>query len=85
MAGWANETREFTEHRWILRQPVHPNDLTAALGAANRKWIGVEPSERSDITVRGEDDYIVVAFTAPRVTGKRESLAELFAPVEDDE
>lgn len=81
---WKSEKREYTEHRWVLRQPAHRSDVLNAIDAANRQWVSADPSGRSEITVHGEDDHIVIAFTAPRVTGKRESLSELFAPDEDN-
>ena len=82
MPAWSTETREFTEHRWLVRQPAHYTEVASAIDAAGYAWEQVSyTTGRSDITVRGEDDHVVVSFTVrtrPRVPGKRGTVLDVF-------
>ena len=81
MAGWSKEIREHTEHRWVLKAPAHGLDIAAAVDAANRAAMGLP--RRTDVTVRGEDDHVVVSYTVwrdvntPRPPAMRDSVRDV--------
>lgn len=89
MPAWSTETRAFTEHRWLVRQPAHYTEVASAIDSAGYAWERVSyTTGRSDITVRGEDDHVVVSFTVrtpPRVPGKRATVLDVFETDGDED
>ena len=65
MGTWEKQFREHTEHRWVLKDPVHHTDVSQALQVATRQCDG-EPLTRTPVVVRGEDDTIVISYTVWR-------------------